>query len=318
MAIAYLLLFAFQGFALAEPLERIAFGSCAKFGTPQPIWEAVQGFQPDLWIWMGDCYYGDSIDPDVLADKASKQKAVRGYADLRENCPVIGVWDDHDYGMNNGGIEYPAKEVSQKAFLDFLDEPLDSDRRSQKGVYWSYEYGEGSRKVQVILLDVRYFRDSPRGLNPDMLGDAQWAWLEECLDDSDAAVHFIVSGIQVLQEDHRYEKWANFPASRKRLLNLAEEKAKGLVVFLSGDRHIGELAQLEYGISRKRLTEVTSSSLTHSWTTFSGEPNRHRLGEVYSENNFGTIELDWEKRELALSLREVEGRVVRSVNLPFD
>ena len=84
------------------PIERIAFGSCAKENRPQPIWNSVHAFQPELWIWMGDCYYGDSVDPEVLAAKASKQKLVPGYLRLRDSCAVIGVWDDHDYGINNG------------------------------------------------------------------------------------------------------------------------------------------------------------------------------------------------------------------------
>ena len=300
------------------PIERIAFGSCAKQNRPQPIWNTVQAFQPELWIWTGDCYYGDSVDSEVLAAKASKQKLVPGYVGLRDSCAVIGVWDDHDYGINNGGVEYPAKEISQRAFLDFIDEPVSSDRRSQQGIYWDYEYGEDDQEIQVILLDVRYFRDSPKASDPDVLGEAQWTWLEKCLDRSEASVHFIVSGIQVLHEDHKYEKWANFPASRNRLLNLATEKAKGRVVFLSGDRHIGEFARMEYGPSRKELVEVTSSSLTHSWNTFPGEPNRHRIGKVYSENNFGSIELDWEKRELFLGLRGLRGKMDRSMRLPFD
>ena len=109
-----------------------------------------------------------------------------------------------------------------------------------------------------------------------------------------------------------------FAVDAKGLLNLATEKAKGRVVFLSGDRHIGEFARLEYGPSRKELVEVTSSSLTHSWNTFPGEPNRHRIGKVYSENNFGSIELDWEKRELFLGLRGLRGKMDRSMYLPFD
>lgn len=94
-----------------------------------------------------------------------------------------------------------------KAFLDFIEEPLSSDRRSQQGIYWDYEYGEDDQEIQVILLDARYFRDSPKASDPDVLGEAQWTtWLEKCLDRSKASVHFIVSGIQVLHEDHKYEK----------------------------------------------------------------------------------------------------------------
>jgi alkaline phosphatase D len=40
----------------------------------------------------------------------------------------MAVWDDHDYGVNDGGGDFPAKEISRKAFLDFFNEPMASDR----------------------------------------------------------------------------------------------------------------------------------------------------------------------------------------------
>lgn len=264
---------------------------------------------------MGDNIYGDSPDEKVLAAKYAQQKSIPGYAALREQCQVIGTWDDHDYGVNNGGKEFSAKEASQGALLDFLDEPRQSPRRKQKGVYWAHEYGEGNRKTQVILLDVRYFRDRPGKEGADILGAAQWAWLEAQLAGSDAELQLIVSGIQVLHEDHKYEKWANFPLARTRLLNLAANKANGRVVFLSGDRHISEMAQLRHGSDATDLVEVTSSSLTHSWTSYPGEPNRHRIREVYSENNFGTIEIDWEQRAIELKIRDEDGLPQRSLKL---
>lgn len=62
--------------------------------------------------------------------------------------------------MNNAGGEWPEKVFAQKAFLDFLDEPLASPRRRREGVYESYTYrGLGRRKdrsVRVVLLDTRY------------------------------------------------------------------------------------------------------------------------------------------------------------------
>jgi alkaline phosphatase D len=97
--------------------------------------------------------------------------------------------------------------------LDFLDEPHESLRRQQKGVYWSHLYEDKQSSVKVILLDVRYFRDIPNTENADILGKKQWRWLESTLEGNDADLTLIVSGIQVLQEDHRYEKWAIF---RKR------------------------------------------------------------------------------------------------------
>lgn len=300
-----------------KPISRIAFGSCAKQNLEQPIWDAVLDFKPELWIWMGDNIYGDSPNPEVLISKYAQQKAIPGYLSLRDTCPVIGTWDDHDYGKNNAGKEYPSKIASQKAMLDFLDEPANSLRRKQKGVYGSHLYENSGNRVQVILLDVRYFRDIPNTENGDILGKEQWSWLESTLGQNDADLTLIVSGIQVLHEDHRYEKWANFPEARKRLLDLVSSESDGRVVFLSGDRHISEMASLEYGTNKTELLEITSSGMTHSWTNYPGEPNRHRIRDVYSKINFGTAEIDWKERSVQFDIRDIDGDSQRSLEIDF-
>lgn len=55
------------------------------------------------------------------------------YVDYQEllkegKTKIIGVWDDHDYGKNNGGLEYQRKNEMRKLYLDFIEEPLNSSR----------------------------------------------------------------------------------------------------------------------------------------------------------------------------------------------
>ena len=71
----------------------------------------------------------------------------------------MGIWDDHDFGINNGGRGYVDKHASQQLFLDFLGEPASSPRREQYGVYTSQVFdgvasdeGEDAPVVQIILL----------------------------------------------------------------------------------------------------------------------------------------------------------------------
>ncbi len=42
--------------------------------------------------------------------------------------------------------------------LDFFEVPADDIRRQREGVYWSQVFGPAGKRVQVILLDTRYFR----------------------------------------------------------------------------------------------------------------------------------------------------------------
>ncbi len=297
-----------------EPLTRLAFGSCNRLELPQPLWVPILNFHPELWIWLGDNIYGDTTDMNVLAKKWAAQKANPEYTKLRALCPVIGIWDDNDYGQNNAGFGYPFKKESQKLFLDFLDEPAESPRRSQVGIYDSRVFGPPGRQVRVIMLDVRSFRGAPKS-GGDILGEAQWQWLKDTLSKSQAQIHLICSGSQILPYEHRHEKWADYPDSRLRLLELIAKTKTSGVIFLSGDRHMGEISQLDN--AGKTITEVTSSGMTHFRHDVSREKNSLRLGEVFAGLNFGTLEIDWASKKIHIAIRDTEGAPVRKAEVPF-
>jgi alkaline phosphatase D len=106
----------------STPLTRIAFGSCSRNELKQ-LWPDVVAQDPQLWIWGGDNIYGDSHDASVLRKKYDAQKRDPGYQMLLKTCPVIGTWDDHDYGVNDGGKYFSKKEESKTELLRFLDVP---------------------------------------------------------------------------------------------------------------------------------------------------------------------------------------------------
>jgi alkaline phosphatase D len=294
-----------------QPLTRIAFGSCSRENKEQPMWQYILDNQPQLWIWLGDNIYGDTDDMALLKQKYERQKSHVGYRKLLTSTPIIGIWDDHDYGRNDAGKEYAYKKESQQLMLDFLDVPSNSHRRKREGAYEAYTYGPRDKQVKIILLDARYFRDSLQkqgkaympNVNGDILGDAQWKWLEKELTSSSASFHIIGSGIQMIPEQHMYEKWANFPKARKRLFELlASTKAKG-VILLSGDRHIAEISKYENASIGYPIYEVTASGLTHSATTNQGEPNKYRVKHLVNELNFGMISIDWNKNPVEVHLQ---------------
>ncbi|WP_297765775.1 alkaline phosphatase D family protein, partial [uncultured Muriicola sp.] len=177
----------------AEPAAEftIAFGSCNKHTLKNRLWDDIIQSRPDIWIWGGDNIYADTDDIAVISAMYEAQKNIEGYRKLRTEVPVIGTWDDHDYGINDGGEEWLAKDGSQEAFLDFMDIPHNSPKRKQKGIYTSYDYELPEGLVKIILLDTRYFRGpltpDPSGNNryvPNtfgngaILGEVQWQWLE--------------------------------------------------------------------------------------------------------------------------------------------
>jgi alkaline phosphatase D len=160
LALNLLLVVATESLAIAAdlPLTRIIFGSCAKQDQPQPIWDAINELKPELFIFLGDNIYGDSTYMAVMLEKYTLLRNQPGFVKLKQSCPVIGTWDDHDYGADDAGVEYSKKRESQQLFLDFFDVPRNDPRRAQEGVYSSHISGPVGKRVQIILLDTRYFR----------------------------------------------------------------------------------------------------------------------------------------------------------------
>src|SRR5262245_47812274 len=308
---------------------RIVFGSCIHQDKPQHVWDAINAVKPDLFIFAGDNIYGDTKDMKVLKAKYDKLGAQPGYQKMKQQCPIVATWDDHDYGQNDAGFEYPQREASQQLFLDFFGFAKDSPLRRQKGIYHSQMFGPPGKGVQVILLDPRYHRsplkkrpgNAPPGKGPyeqsvdrtaTILGETQWQWLAEELK-KPARLRLLVSSIQVISEEHTWEKWMNHPHERERLLHLlAASKAEGIII-LSGDRHHAELSVMDAGLGYP-LFDLTSSGMNQGFERWRmPEQNKHRVWTMFSGHNFGVLLVDWTKTdpELRLQIHDDRGDLVQ-------
>lgn len=67
--------------------------------------------------------------------KYARWKANPVYQQLRQSASVIGVWDDHDYGVNDGSNACPHRRESQQLMLNFMEVPTHSPLRKQEGAY---------------------------------------------------------------------------------------------------------------------------------------------------------------------------------------
>lgn len=284
----------------------LAFGSCNNQQIDNPFWDDILRHQPDIWIWGGDIIYSDTEDMNMLAKNYAIQKNKPTYQNFIKNTSVLGTWDDHDYGVNDGGNSYPKKRESQQLFLDFLDVPKNDVRRKQDGVYHRETFTIGKNKIKIILLDTRFFRsdltvddETDKRYKPNnngqgtMLGTVQWQWLEKELRHSDANYHILMSSIQFLSDQHGFETWGNMPHEVERMEKLiVDSKAKGVII-LSGDRHISEISKKEIGPNNYPLIDFTSSGMTHSYTRFSGETNPYRISDVVFQKSYATMKFDF-------------------------
>jgi alkaline phosphatase D len=304
-----------------RPLSTIAFGSCLHQSRDQLIWKPLLASRPDLFIFCGDNIYADTYKMDLQRQKYAQLAALTGFQQLRRQCPVLAVWDDHDYGLNDSGAEFREKEGSRANFLDFWGTPSNAPRRRAAGIYDAAIYGPPGQRVQVILLDTRFNRSplvkraaraadgGPYTPNPDtnttLLGATQWRWLERQLRQP-AEVRLLVSSIQVVADDHHWEHWSNLPHERTRLLRLLRETRAGGVIALSGDRHHAELCVLKSALLGYPLYDLTSSGMNMSHPLNGADPGRRRVvPEAVFENNFGLVRIDWSARDPALALEIV-------------
>ncbi|XP_020628334.1 uncharacterized protein LOC110065523 isoform X2 [Orbicella faveolata] len=257
--------------------------------------------------------------PSPLGEMVEKFNALKyspEYQDfLGSGVKVLGVWDDHDYGMNNGGKHYGDRLQAQGIYLDFLDEPTESLRRRREGAYVSYSFGSGSKSVKLILLDTR--SHLKWGLDCDILGTEQWAWLERQLNDPNPPrLTIIGSGIQVLSDMPYTDRWTSCPSSYDRLMWLLQRNPR--VILISGDVHFGEFACLNNTSTGYPLYEVTSSGLTATcvswlstatctWLLENILTSSKRTHPFITELNYGFITIHWNEEPVSLTV-EVRGK----------
>ena len=288
-----------------------------------PILSQMASEQADVMIFLGDNIYADTEDMQVMRKKYQLLADNKDFQKLLKSAPAYAVWDDHDYGVNDGGTNYPQKVLSQVEFLDFWNVSKDSPRRSRAGTYDSIILGPKGKRVQLLLLDTRYFRSPLKKGNarrtggpyaPDddasktMLGEEQWKWLKaELL--KPAEIRIVASSIQCLASDAGQETWSNLPAERERLFKLIREtKANGLFI-ISGDRHWSEYSMTEEALSYP-LYEFTSSSFNQVHPRGTPTENDFRVSETtYHLQNYGVILIDWSQPEIELKIqiRDLDG-----------
>lgn len=296
----------FKPLDTTQVLSVIAFGSCADQDSPQPILDDAAQSGADLFVFLGDNVYIDSENCDVFFEEYSKLSCKAPFVRLVEAVPTVAVWDDHDYGENDAGEEFPLRSESKDVFLRFWQEPSDSKRFNHTGIYHSTMFGDSAHRVQLILLDMRTFRSSltsnddayvaDNNPSKSFLGLQQWAWLQAQLSQP-AKIRIIASSTQFGPQHNGWEAWANFPLEQQRMADLITQTGANGVVFISGDVHYSELSRQVFG-SCYPIYDCTASGISKIDAPVA---NQFRLGAAVAEQNFGKLTIDWESMPVQLT-----------------
>lgn len=311
----FLLLISSSNFIYAESIK-IGLGSCLDQDYPQPIWQSIKKENLNYFIFLGDNVYGDTRYGSLRKMKSAYDKQKKVLPDFLNDISIFSIWDDHDFGINDGGADYRFKRRAQELYLDFWEISKDDDRSNREGIYFSKNEIFFDKKFKFIFLDTRFFRSKLKGkksnyienIEPDatILGNAQWTWLENELK-SDFDFLFIFSSIQIIAKDHRFEKWSNFPIERAKLFELLEQFNDKTILF-SGDRH-------RAGIYRKNgIIEVTSSSMNKPGSSFS-ETDSYLIGKTYPQENYGVLEIL--ENTIHIKIKDIKGNTLNSIEKSY-
>jgi alkaline phosphatase D len=324
------------------PVKLLALSSCSDETRAMMLYPEILLQKPDGLVMLGDNVYGSSTPEDPqLSDLRAAYFQMARRSEFRavvSGVPTVAVWDDHDFGKNDAGGDFVHKALAQRMFNAFWNIGPQDELRRRPGIYRTFMLGPVGRRVQLIILDTRYFRDPlrltdqrgvagreryiphPDDSSADILGPQQWQWLEEQLRQP-ADLRIIASSIQVVADGHGWERWGQFPAARRRLYDLIGSTGAKGVVFVSGDRHLGAINRVQPA-GLYPLFDLTASAInTSSWrpgeSTDNTEAGPYRLGPSYTPPNFGLVRIDWDKRSVGFEIMGAAGFLAQRVSVDF-
>ena len=273
----------------------ISYGSCPRYQQDpiQNIWQGIEKNAPDLFFWIGDNVYGDTFDPEILAECYRYQRMIPNSRNFLASTPQLAIWDDHDYALNNHNRTNPIKEESLVVFKRYFANPS-YGLPDTPGVFFKYHYGG----VDFFFLDVRYHRDpntQPDSPEKTHLGKGQLAWLKKELLASDTPFKVLISGGGFsCEKGPEGDSWAAFLHERNHLFDFLRDNEITGVFGLSGDTHVGEFNAIPwseeggydfYDLDSSPLAQRASDN----WKKHTPEI---RLRIPYQANNAGWVQFD--------------------------
>lgn len=302
---------------------RVAFGSCARIQSEpeQPIWRAVEQYEPDLFFWLGDNIYGDSTTPATLVAEYQRQRFVPAFQPIGRQVPQLAIWDDHDFGLDNFDRTNPIRQTALQIFRQFWANPA-YGLADAPGVYFDYRYGG----VDFFFLDGRYHRapdEDPDTPDKEFLGRGQFEWLKRRLLASRAPFKILSCGSGWSRfKGPGGDSWAAYQHERTRLFDFIRDNAISGVVLLSGDTHFPYVACAPwsekggydfYDLVSSALAQVLAGSPTGMEQRIARMlPDRMVRPPVLGINNAGILDFDMTAPTptLRFNVIDVRGRVL--------
>lgn len=257
-----------KGVDLEMRSPRIAVASCSnyrKLDFQEAMYNQVQRQSPDMIYFIGDIVYSNSRVSSVVGTPEDPSTALERYVitwntvnmyQLEPLIPTVAVWDDHDFGTNNGGADHPHKVVMKEMFRSFYPLPAQHHRvLTGPGVSFRLRaFG-----IDSYFMDGRSFFEKKR----TMWGDSQQTWFTQDFNSS-ANPAWIMNGIQFFKYFFTVESLEKSAEPSLRLLQQILRAKKKPVVLVSGDVHCSQIQEIPSSVFGFKTYEITSSGIHSS------------------------------------------------------
>lgn len=245
----------FTTFARQSRDAEFSFGLLSDVGNyaknSAGVYRTLASFEPSFVLQIGDL---DHRDPVTLREMRQMHRDVRGFsaeagsyagADfsryLAPVAPIFHMWDDHDYGMNDGDYTFSEKSNAIKAFLEYY--PVPDLPNPDAGIWHMFRYAQ----AEFFVLDTRSNRDpndTVDDVNKSMLDgenivNDQKTWLFDNLLASTAKWKFITTGSPFNPSCKPSDGWGAFVTEHDEIVDFVNDNNITGVIIISGDIHSG-------------------------------------------------------------------------------
>ena len=304
-----------------EPSDKftIVFGGGAGYVPEnERVWNTIGSIDPRALLLLGDnVYIDDPETPEMQRFHYYRRQSQPEWMKLAKQVPIYGIWDDHDFTTNDGwggpDIEKPKwKREVWEIFKENYDNPYYGGGEKQPGCWFDFWIG----KVHFILIDGRYYRESPKGESPSMLGTAQLKWLKKTLKKPATFTVFCTNvPITPKVKPGSKDTWDGFDSERQQIFEyIAEEKIPGVVI-LSADRHRSDAYKIDTNIEGMYpLYEWQSSRLTNQHVH---GLIKHSLFGYNEKQSFGRVDFDLKSDDptVKYTIINIDGKPIHNQTL---
>jgi len=156
-----------------------AFGSCARTGSENPVFDTIRQLRPLFFMNTGDFHYENIRSNALVKFRMAYDEVLlsRAQAILYRSLPLVYIWDDHDFAGNNSDKRAPSYFAARYVYEEYVPHyPLPAGQGAVP-IYQSFTVG----RVKFILTDLRSERDEVKAQDTprkSMLGAQQKEWFK--------------------------------------------------------------------------------------------------------------------------------------------